>query len=884
MTDKCVAAIHMATGGVFSDEEADAFLTRLANQAKRAKREAPTLTDKQAIAEAAKAVTKDELREALIARRTRIAAEIARDEVRRPKLEPLVAKLGPARALEAINVGSERQVAGSSSSIDAEGRARQMLLWGLVDVGLSKMPGLKDRLSNFWGVGERGFDRLVAKEMARLTGAPGVEPTGDEGALHAARVFVAALEASRKMQNDVGAWIDRAEGYIGRQAHDANKIAGRFYRELGELGRRVQASGVKDFDWAAARSAAEARSFGEWRDFIRPKLDEGKTFGGIDAGDVYAPEQAKALAARGILEDPSDAAELMLHRIWTDVVTGHHDEISGGSDLGDFRPKASLARTVSKARVLHFKDSDAWLDYAERYGRSSLFATVMHQLERSGRNAALMKVWGPAPEAAFQAEVSRLAQQARDAGDVAAAKSLQNPMVKARFEAVNGMADTPANMRLALVMRNIRSWEALTKLGSIVLSKATDLPITASVFKRVGGTWLGGYRAAFLDGILRLSSPEAKAAAEALDVGARSFAGHLGGQYLASDGASGWLSWGVKTLYRINGFEALNNSVRHGAAVGYARLLGGLADTAFEDLPTGVAETFERFGIGREDWDNARVGIQPAADGVKYFTLDRLRDANASGAAAENGAALKWATMVHNILDDTVSEPRARERSFGNFGTRPGTVTGELMRTFWQFKSFVNTIVGRHLVPAAKGYAGLGPVSVLAHLILGTTLAGYVSMNAKALSRGELPRGPLGEDGYSWWKVWAASMAQGGGLGVYGDFLFGDINRNGRDFDWGQLGGPALGDSEAVAKIVQQAIAGGDVSETTGRSPIPAEALRIGAQNIPLVNLWYTRLAIDYLVLWRMQEAISPGYLQRYEANVRNRAHSGFWLHPTSAE
>ena len=35
-------------------------------------------------------------------------------------------------------------------------------------------------------------------------------------------------------------------------------------------------------------------------------------------------------------------------------------------------------------------------------------------------------------------------------------------------------------------------------------------------------------------------------------------------------------------------------------------------------------ETFERFGISPADWEIARAGLQPAADGQTYFTLDHL--------------------------------------------------------------------------------------------------------------------------------------------------------------------------------------------------------------------------------------------------------------------
>lgn len=895
MTRACHLAVRWATGDVFTDAEIDDFLNRMSDRARRAKQEKPTASDREALAQAAGELTREELHAALLQKRLEVSAAIARD-ARRAKLAAMPAGMDGAKRLEAFNVGSERQGLGTSSSIDAEGRARQMQLWGQVKLGLEQQPGLENRLANFLGQSEKGFDRLVAREMARINGDGKIEPTGDEGALHAARVFAQALDDARQMQNDQGAWIDKTPGYIARQSHDANKVAGGFWGQLGEFGARVKAGGLKGADWKAARAAAERRAFGEWRDFILPKLDP-RTFDGLELEDVPFTQwedeaqeqrqlgrakdldQARQLAARQILKDPTDLRELMLHRVWMDIVTGRHAEISGASDLGDFRPPASMARTVSKARVLHFTGPDAWMDYQAKYGRGGLFSTVMSQLERAGRNAALMRGWGPAPEAAFAAERARLSNEARARGDLAGVKALDAAMVQARFEAVNGRGDTPEDMRLAQVMSTIRAWEGLTKLGSIVLSKATDLPMAGHTMARAGGTFLDGYKA-FFGGVLHLGSEESKAAADALDVGARAFAGHMGGQYQASDGAKGWTTWASRMMYRINGFEWFNNSVRKGAAQGYAAILGREAVKDWGGLNAGTRETFERFGITPADWELARQGLAPADDGRTYFTLDHLEAKDRASADAR----LKFATMIHNVLDDVVSEPRAREKSGMTRGVRAGTVMGEFNRSFFQFKGFVNAIVGRHLIPAARGYAGYSPVSLMAHFIIGSALAGYVSMNAKAISRGEMPKPLIGDSAAGTAKIWGASLAQGGGLGLYGDFLFGELNRNGSDFDWGSLGGPILSDSETVAKIVRQAISGGAVNSSTGRSQIPGETIKLASQNIPLVNLWYTRLALDYLVLWRLQEAASPGYLQRYDERVRNQEGSSFILSPTSAQ
>ena len=187
-------------------------------------------------------------------------------------------------------------------------------------------------------------------------------------------------------------------------------------------------------------------------------------------------------------------------------------------------------------------------------------------------------------------------------------------------------------------------------------------------------------------------------------------------------------------------------------------------------------------------------------------------------------------------------------------------------------------------MPAAQGYAGMKPIACLAQLILGGTLAGYLSMNAKMMSAGQMPRGITGANDDETRKIWTAALVQGGGLGMWGDFLFGDQNRNGADFSFTQLGGPATADAEQLVKVVQQSLHGGEFNEKTGRSPIAGELTRLAARNIPVVNTWWTRLALDYLVLWRIDEAVSPGYLAHYQKRVETQEHRQFYLPPTAAQ
>lgn len=883
---KCRIAVRMATGGVFDDEAIDDFLRTLEQRALRKGLEKPTLSQREAVAEAAGELTHDQLMAALTARRMRVAVEIARTG-RQAQLAAMPDSLDEGEKLRALNVGSERQGRGVSNSTDALGRAEAITAWGQVQRGLEAMPGLVNRISDFWGNSEKEVDRKIAREMARLNGNGSIEPTGDEGAFHAAQVFAKALDEVRQGQNAQGAWISKLEGYIARQSHDRLKVAGGFWRELAEIGRRAPAEKLAALDWKAARLGAAKRAFREWRDFIRPKLDP-KTFEGLTDRDFEGEDphlaDAHGLAERGVIDDPGSLEERMLYRVWSDIVTGRREQLSGADDTSEFRAPPSKAAAVSRERVLHFKDPDAWVDYNNRFGTGSLYRSVMMQLERGSRNTALMARWGPNPEAAFENEIARLETTAKGRGDVDAANALHGWKVKASFEAINGRLEVPESLRMAMVVRSLRSWEAITKLGSIVLSKATDLPMTGHTFARAGAGFLSGYEAAF-KGLAHMQGEEGKRAADLLDVGARSFAGHLSGQFNAADGLAGWNAWAARIMYRINLFEFVNEGVRRGSAEVFSRFLGQEAEHDWTGLQQGTRETFERFGISEADWETVRHGLTPASDGRTYFTLDHL-EGRVPDEAARRELAMRFRTMIHDTIDNTTSEPRMRERIglIGSGGLRAGTIWGEFARSFGQFRGFLQTILGRHLAPATQGYAGYAPAALMAHFIVASALAGWFSMNAKLISRGEAPRSFVGADAAETAKIWGAAMAQGGGLGIYGDYLFGEQNRNGLEFTLSSVGGPAIGDMEQILQVIRQATHGGAISPTTGKSQIPGELVRIGSHNIPLINLWYTRLALDYFVLWRMQEAVSPGYLRRYEDRVKNQQGSDFILNPTSAQ
>jgi hypothetical protein len=132
---------------------------------------------------------------------------------------------------------------------------------------------------------------------------------------------------------------------------------------------------------------------------------------------------------------------------------------------------------------------------------------------------------------------------------------------------------------------------------------------------------------------------------------------------------------------------------------------------------------------------------------------------------------------------------------------------------------------------------------------------GYVAMTLKDISKNRTPRDPRKPE------TWFAALMQSGGAGIYGDFFLGKVNRFGNDF-LNTLAGPSLGTLGEIAKAGTLALHG----EVEGARD---QAIRTAMGNTPFINLWYTRAAMDWLILDRVKEWMSPGYKRRMLRQMR---------------
>lgn len=824
----CIDDVKAAAGGKLTDEQVLQVMEALDARRQARAAERAMLSAEEQLAAAAKELGDEARLAAAIERRNaalNLKKRVARREFyrRAPDL---------ARGVEAKLVGVNTPFAGARVSVDAQGKALRAQFVTGVAADL-------DRAGLFESARSGALDREWARELFELSkienGAPGV--TGSKEALAIAKVVHNHQEAARQALNRAGAWIGRYDGYITRTSHDPDRL------------RRA--------------------GFDSWRDAILPKLDQARTFEGVDDIDQF------------------------LRRAHNALVTGIHLTQEGVQGLKDpaFTGPRNLAKKLSQGRSLHFKDADSWLDYHRQFGGGNLIEAVLRGLDRAADSIALMREFGTNPRAEFEADLRALAEETRDA-DMAAVSRLRDlrPRLENEFAQLDGTAQMPVHRVRARIFSGIRAVVSMAKLGGVLLSSINDLGNAAAELRYNGVGFLEGYRHQ-LAGILEgRGTGDRRELARVLRVGFDGFVRNLATRFDGADTVPGRLSKIQNTFFRLTGLAYWTDAQKNAAAEMLAFHLARHAGTALDALPEGTRRILGLYAIDAAQWDMIRSAEMVEAGGVRYLTPDIAervdegaieRHLRATGALEEDAPAslvarrvaafredlgLRLAAYLTDRADFAVITPGARERALMFGSSRPGDWIGEAVRSFLQFKAFPVSVVtkawGREI---HGGQGGFGAVAGTVHMLAAATAFGYLAMTAKDLAKGRSPRDPTDP------KTWGAAFTQGGGAGIYGDFLFGEFNRFGQGAI-ATLGGPMVGTTEDVLRLLAQAREG---------EPRAAAALRLAINNTPFINLFYTRWALDYLLLYQLQEAMSPGFLRRFERRVERDQGQRFLLKPS---
>ena len=588
----------------------------------------------------------------------------------------------------------------------------------------------------------------------------------------------------------------------------AETLRQRFNRAGGDIGFRSDWGLPQTHNWKAVRKAG----YQAWRDFIMPRLDP-----------------ARMIDQRTGLPMTAEGLELALRQVFETVRTNGAINITPGAPGGK-----ALANARGDARFLVFKDADSWMQYAKAYGHGSPYDAMMGHIESMARDIAALEVLGPNPEATLRWIKDTMQKQA--ALDTApGSKGVERAASGAKqldrlWDEYRGKHLEADNETLALVGSSIRSFQVATKLGGAYISATSDFAFGASR-RAFNGLDQASQFSDYLK-LFRPGSGEDQRLAIRRGLIAEEFASRTAGQsrYMMEELtgefnrrlASGVLRASLlprhtQTMRWVYGMEALYTYTEE-------------AGKAFGQLDPALRGTLQRYGIDAAGWDKLRSAPMDTDRGVQWISPHNLPE-------PDRVIGDRFMEMIHSETDLAVPVADLKTRAVFNSKLERGTWLGETGRSMLLFKSFGVSVILRQgqqilaMQPAtAARYAG--------GLFIGTTLAGGLALQLKALAAGRDPR-PMDDDAF-WW----AAALQGGGFGIFGDFLYAAENRFGNGFEQ-TLVGPVVDDAQGIVNVA---------FADDPRRGLVKEAKGF----IPGNNLWYARAAFDRMLADQIDEAVNP--------------------------
>lgn len=284
---------------------------------------------------------------------------------------------------------------------------------------------------------------------------------------------------------------------------------------------------------------------------------------------------------------------------------------------------------------------------------------------------------------------------------------------------------------------------------------------------------------------------------------------------------------------------------------------------------------------GHQDILAAREAAEAPSADIRH-SLERYEEADAmetrkSVALFRQDIADKILSYYSDAAKHGVVSPGVRERALLLQGTQKGTGVNTLLRFLTQFKMW--PVAAMHQILERDIYMSLSRSEAtwnIGKLVALGVPAGYMRMFISDYARGHPPRDPTKPE------TLLAAAAQSGGLGIFGDFLFGEASRLGGGII-GTLGGPVVSDADQLVRMYGRAK--GDVEGSAHKhkngqfSDIWPDLARFGVRHIPFANLVYLKGALDYMMFYHLYEAASPGWWERSNRRLQKeqgRAMTGY--------
>ena len=629
---------------------------------------------------------------------------------------------------------------------------------------------------------------------------------------------------------------------------NASKIAEVFRKSFDYLHSRYKASGgvigfqKNYFPQVHRAEAIRTVSKQEWVDYTMPKLDLEKM---IDETTGLPFDEVKL---RGVLDG-----------VYDDITTGGRSS-SGGK-------RVSFDARKSSSRFLNFKKADDFLEYNSRFGMgdSGLLESFLGYIDSYSRDIGILETLGPKPDKMASLFDSKMVD--------GKTSKIKRDWMAGQYKVLRGFGGGEVEGTFSRLFSGVQNWIRASSLGSASISAMSDTAFVSATAKVHGlsSTRVLGKYLKIMTGNKDLNQIARRSG----------FLAHvINGNVLADTRFAGEVMTGKFTralataTNKLSGLHAMTRATQDAIALEFNGTLAELVSskTAWAGLSPDFKNALNRVGFNEDDWGHVlKAKTLESPYGGKFLMTNDMRADPDLDIKVSKKVADKLDTLTYALRQEAANEAGLATRAITTgaiFGDgSPGSLSRNIASTVFMFKSFPISVTLTHFIPALRraglisGGEGGRKFDHLAMIAIGTTMIGAVSITLKDLTRGQKVEDP---EKFFTPKLLLHSFMQGGGMGLFGDFLLRDASRFGR--------GPvteALGPMVGLMDDVFRATKGNFDKSLSGEDPnFLRDTFRITKRNIPVVgSLWYTRLALERLILDNIERLIDP----RFDSKMRER-------------
>lgn len=669
----------------------------------------------------------------------------------------------------------------------------------------------------------------------------GFVENGDE-----VKQFLRALwgdTSNPKMAAVAKAWREVTDGLRER----ANR-AGQRIGDLGDLWHIPQSHDA----WRMAQAGVD-----RWVEAVKDKLD-----------------RAQYIRDDGVAMDDAEIDDFLRYSFDSITTDGANKRVATGRKPGS----GSRANRGSESRAIFFKDADSYMEYQLEFGAQSIYDTMFGHLNSIAKDIALMERLGPDAEANARLLIESvyLKQVGADRSGAASGKlAAQRYLTNAIFEEVAGIGQGPASAGWAGRMATLRSWLVASRLGSAVLSSVTDhatMVQTAAIWNIPAMKMYRNYLKA-----MNPANPDELRFLRRQGLALNAFTGSM--DRFSSEYGGIKSAKIASAVMRVSGLAAFSDANRRAFSASMMDAMGHLVkNVPWDKLEGSDLRIMKAKGVTEETykiWSLAKLETSPDFEGG-LLSGRAVMGIDSVPIADREKAASKLMAIILEEQNMAVIEAGARDRAMLYAGTKRGTIGGELMKTVMQFKTFPFAMLSRHWTRGLS-MPGAGKAQYMGQLMFMATVTGMLALELKAVKDGKDPREMWNpENPTRMAQTWWAAFMQGGGLGIFGDFLTSTTSRGGSDF-MSTMSGPAPGlIGDVVNMVTSNAMKAGEGQETD----IGADATRIVKGMTPGASLWFLSSALNNSLFYQIQEALSPGYLDRMRRRTAKQTGQEYFWEP----